>query len=196
MSLNSKRKINGLSGKSSKQQSNQTGGTGTDQSDAALSSSEHLMRKVSTQKSLQISKSNNDLINKLISLESSTKMTMLSPRDTAKDQSLSKSFKKLSMMLKSKPEMYPGASKKTMEMWKEHGPLTIAQIIKYSNVDNIDIDNDEELEFKRVDYFDGYEIGQFKKGTKVRHGIARFVDINGDIGEGLYQNDKRNGFSR
>lgn len=51
--------------------------------------------------------------------------------------------------------------------------------------------------FKRIDYEQGdYEIGFFKKGTNVRHGICRYVVRNGIIFEGMFQNGASTNYCR
>jgi len=52
------------------------------------------------------------------------------------------------------------------------------------------------LEFKRVDQGTSYSIGCHKKGTNVKHGVARVVSKWGTVNEGMYQDDLLNGYAR
>ena len=45
-------------------------------------------------------------------------------------------------------------------------------------------------------YTDGYAQGMFLEGTKQAHGLCRSVFKDGRVYEGMFLNDKRNGFGR
>ena len=90
--------------------------------------------------------------------------------------------------------MLHDASKKGLNVWNSLKPLKIEEIISKSNSD-IDL-QDQYLEYKRVDGFKAYAIGFFRKGTKTRHGISRSVGKDGQIQEGMFKDDKLNGFAR
>ena len=65
------------------------------------------------------------------------------------------------------------------------------------NKRNIDFDLEgDDLEFKRVDYDWGSDIGLFKKDTTTLHGIGRSVWKNGPIIEGMFREDRLNGYGR
>ena len=86
------------------------------------------------------------------------------------------------------------ASTKGLNTWKSLKPLTIEEILSSSNC-KINL-QDQYLEYKRIDGFKAYAIGFFRKGTKTRHGISRSVGKDGQIQEGMFDNDKLSGFAR
>ena len=73
-------------------------------------------------------------------------------------------------------------------------PISVDEILARSEI-TFDMEAPN-LELKRADGDKSYAIGYFKKGTKTRHGIARCVGKDGQIQEGLYVEDKLNGFGR
>ena len=94
----------------------------------------------------------------------------------------------------SEPE---GLSAATLDRWKFLGPLTVSQILKNSNIEELGDIEPADLEFKKFesDHDRWYCIGFFIKGTEWMHGIGRSVDL-GNIHEGMYKDHKRHGFGK
>lgn len=79
-------------------------------------------------------------------------------------------------------------------MWKNLGPLTLADIMQNSSYEP-NFYNDL-IEFKTTQ-FDKYTVqGQFSKGTDSAEGIVRRILNDGGINEGLYSLNKLNGYGR
>ena len=98
----------------------------------------------------------------------------------------------MNTMLKSQPQ---SAAVKAIETWITLGPLSQMKTVIRSPP-YIGTANHPHLEYKRVDYGNNYQIGYCKHGTESRYGIGRTVWKNSDVQEGMYINDKLNGYGR
>lgn len=94
-------------------------------------------------------------------------------------------------MLKSVPV---GASFKAISTWEDHAPLRVTEIIFKSP--QFFEQKAPQLEFKSIERSYGYQVGQFKKGTSVMHGVGRYIMKHGGIIETIWINGDPMGFGR
>lgn len=93
-------------------------------------------------------------------------------------------------MLVSEPS---GAHQRVIQVWNSLTPLTAEEIV--ANSEAFFKEQGPEVEFKNLGevtdelYMQWNEVGFYKKGTNVRHGIARRGIIGGTVYIGMFMND-------
>ena len=76
--------------------------------------------------------------------------------------------------------MYAEAPKTALDKWKQFGPLSVQEVIDKSGINPQELDF-EDQDVKKESFVKSYDLGMFKKGTKMMNGICRSVFKNGQI---------------
>ena len=101
-------------------------------------------------------------------------------------------------MLESEPQMHPNSKsdtpKRAFEVWKTLKPLSIEEVYVKSNVDFEA--QSEFISFQKVDQDKSNSIGFHKIKNKQKHGLVREIYDYGEIQEGMFVDDKFNGYAR